>query len=44
MQKKTKIKLSKIQGFMFVSKTIHNKPCTTNQKIKKEKKEKEQKT
>jgi hypothetical protein len=27
-------KLSKIQGFMFVSKTIHKKPCTTKQKQK----------
>jgi hypothetical protein len=28
-------KLSKIQGFMYVLKTIHNKPCTTKQKQKK---------
>jgi hypothetical protein len=27
--------MSKVQGFMFVSKTIYNKPCTTNQKPKK---------
>jgi hypothetical protein len=41
-----KIKLSTIQGFMFVSKTIYNKPCTTNQKPRKlkQKKEKKQKT
>jgi hypothetical protein len=29
------IKLLKIQGFMFISKTICYKPCTTNQKQKK---------
>jgi hypothetical protein len=42
--KKKKKKLSKVQGFMFVSKTIYNKPCTTNQKPKKLKQKKEQKT
>jgi hypothetical protein len=29
-KKKLNIKLSKVQGFMFVSKTIYNKPCTRN--------------
>jgi hypothetical protein len=28
------MKLSKVQEFMFVSKTIYNKPYTTNQKQK----------
>jgi hypothetical protein len=41
--KKTKIKLSKVQGFMFVSKTIYNKPCTTNQKPKNKTKKEENK-
>jgi hypothetical protein len=37
------IKLSKVQGFIFVSKIICYKPCTTNQKqnLKKKKKNKE---
>jgi hypothetical protein len=36
--------MSKVQGFMFVSKTIYNKLCTANQNPKKLKQEKEQKT
>jgi hypothetical protein len=32
--------LSKVQGFKFVSKTIYNKPYTTNQKPKKLKQKK----
>ncbi len=33
--------MSKVQRFMFVSKTIYNKPCTTNQKPKRLKQKKQ---